>query len=169
MSGKRSQRKGADGERELCCILREAGYNVQRGGSLTYGTIPDVIGLPGVHIEVKRQEQLNLSAALHQAQDDSERFNDGIPAVFHRRNRESWRGCVIGWCCMEDVFAEAQEARDRAREYVDKMNEEFYKAIGDDCYACYQDENRHVYAGCIWQSIRKAKAHSGAAGSNGAD
>lgn len=30
--GKRSQRKGADGERELAAILREYGYIVERGG-----------------------------------------------------------------------------------------------------------------------------------------
>ena len=46
MSSK-SQRKGADGERELAAILRERGYDCQRGGSLTFGEIPDVVGLPG--------------------------------------------------------------------------------------------------------------------------
>lgn len=124
MSGKRSQRKGADGERELCCILREAGYNVHRGGSLTYGSIPDVIGLPGVHIEVKRQEQLNLSAALHQAQDDSERFNDGMPAVFHRRNRESWQVTMrlhdwlvlYGRCVCRSAGSEGQSAGIRGQD-----------------------------------------------------
>lgn len=39
--GRSSQRKGADGERELAAILRERGYDVERGGSLTYGEIPD--------------------------------------------------------------------------------------------------------------------------------
>jgi len=51
--GKSSQRKGADGERELANILREHGYTVERGGSLPYGKAPDLMGLPGVHIEVK--------------------------------------------------------------------------------------------------------------------
>lgn len=91
MSGKKSQRKGADGERELVEVLNAAGYNVQRGGSQTYGTIPDIVGLPGIHIECKRQEQLCLMAALDQAQRDSLRFRDGMPAVFHRRNREPWQ------------------------------------------------------------------------------
>lgn len=43
--GRSSQRKGADGERELAAILRERGYDVERGGSLTYGEIPDLTGL----------------------------------------------------------------------------------------------------------------------------
>ena len=89
-SGRSSQRKGADGERELADLLRAYGYNVQRGGSLTYGSVPDLIGLPGIHIECKRVERLDLSAAIAQAARDAERFNDGLPAVFHRRNREGW-------------------------------------------------------------------------------
>ena len=90
-SGRSSQRKGADGERELADLLRAYGYNVQRGGSLTYGSVPDLIGLPGIHIECKRVERLDLSAAIAQAARDAERFNDGLPSVFHRRNREGWQ------------------------------------------------------------------------------
>ena len=88
--GKSSQRKGADGERELVAILRERGYDVERGGSLTYGEIPDLTGLPGVHIEVKRVERLNVGEAMSQAIRDSERFHDGAPALFHRRSRAPW-------------------------------------------------------------------------------
>lgn len=47
-------------------------------------------GLPGIHIEVKRVERLNVSEAMKQASRDAERFHDGAPAVFHRRNREPW-------------------------------------------------------------------------------
>lgn len=32
MAGRSSQRKGADGERELAALLREYGYPVERGG-----------------------------------------------------------------------------------------------------------------------------------------
>ena len=58
---------------------------------MNYGTEPDISGLPGVHVECKRQEKLNLSAALEQARRDSLKFRDGLPAVFHRRNREEWQ------------------------------------------------------------------------------
>ena len=90
MPGKSSQRKGAEGERELAALLREYGYPVERGGSLSFGEVPDLTGLPGVHIEVKRVERLNVTAAMAQAERDSERFHDGLPAVFHRRNRQGW-------------------------------------------------------------------------------
>ena len=46
MAGRSSQRKGADGERELAALLREYGYTVKRGGSLSFGEVPDLTGLP---------------------------------------------------------------------------------------------------------------------------
>ncbi len=88
--GSKSQRKGAAGEREHAAILRAHGYNATCGGSLTFGEVPDIIGLPGVHIEVKRVERLNVPEAMEQSIRDSERIQDGMPALFHRRNRKSW-------------------------------------------------------------------------------
>lgn len=88
--GKTSQRKGADGERELASLLRDYGYGAERGGSLTFGSVPDVVGLPGVHIEVKRTEKLNVLAAYQQAAADANKFKDGVPVLFHRRNRSPW-------------------------------------------------------------------------------
>lgn len=88
--GRKSQRKGADGERELADIFRQHGYPVERGGSLSYGTVPDLTGLPDIHIEVKRCEQVRLSEWVAQARYDADRFKDGAPTVFHRRSREPW-------------------------------------------------------------------------------
>lgn len=48
----------------------------------------DVVGLPGIHIEAKRVEKLNLRAAVEQAKSDARPKE--LPAVFHRRNREEW-------------------------------------------------------------------------------
>ena len=88
--GKSSQRKGAEGERELAALLRDYGFDTQRGGSLSFGEVPDLTGLPGVHIECKRVERLNVPEAMQQAVTDSQRFKDGMPALFHRRNRQPW-------------------------------------------------------------------------------
>lgn len=90
MNGKASQRKGAEGERELASLLRGHGYEVRRGGSLFFGEVPDLIGLPGIHIEVKRVERLDLHGAMGQAIRDADRFHDGKPTVFHRRSRAPW-------------------------------------------------------------------------------
>ena len=84
------QRKGADGEKELVEILTANGYPVTWGGSQTYGAVPDVSGLPGVHVEVKRVEKLNVPEAMEQSVIDSIKFRDGLPALFHRRNRQPW-------------------------------------------------------------------------------
>lgn len=89
--GAKSQRKGRAGELELSRILQGHGYNVEPGRALSYGEVPDLSGLPGVHIECKRAEALRLSEWMAQAERDAQRFGDGAPAVFFRRSRESWR------------------------------------------------------------------------------
>ena len=88
--GGKSQRKGAAGERELAQILREYGYSCDRGGSLSFGEVPDLTGLPGIHVEVKRQEKQSVYEWINQASRDSEKFRDGLPAVFWRKNRCPW-------------------------------------------------------------------------------
>lgn len=87
-----SKRKGKDGELELACKLREHGYNVRRSvqynGKEEDGQA-DLLGLPGIHIECKRTERLNLYEAVDQAKRDSKGKNQ-IPVVFHRRNKCQW-------------------------------------------------------------------------------
>lgn len=111
--GSKSARKGADGERELAAILRGYGYDIQRGGSLSFGEVPDLTGLPGIHIECKRAEQLRLPEWLAQAERDAVRFGDGAPAVFFRRSRSPW--CVV--MKLEDWMAiyKASERRPEKR------------------------------------------------------
>ena len=89
--GAKSQRKGRAAELELSHILQGYGYPVEAGRAQSYGEVPDLSGLPGVHIECKRAEALRLSEWIAQARRDADRFGDGLPAVFHRRNREGWR------------------------------------------------------------------------------
>lgn len=77
-----SRNKGAAGELELVAKLREYGYQCRRGQQYSGANgDADVIGLPGVHIECKRVEKLNLYDAMAQAVRDKK---DGeLPAVFH--------------------------------------------------------------------------------------
>ena len=88
--GRASQRKGRAGELELARILQGYGYDVQPGRVQSYGEVPDLSGLPGVHIKCKRNERLNVPEAMAQAVRDAERFQDGAPTMFHRRNRSGW-------------------------------------------------------------------------------
>ena len=87
LTGRTSQRKGRAGELELARLLQEYGYNVEPGRAVSYGSTPDIVGLPGVHIECKRAEQLRPYSWLEQAERDAVRFGDGLPAVFFRRSR----------------------------------------------------------------------------------
>ena len=88
--GSKSQRKGRAGELELARLLQGYGYDVQPGMAVSYGATPDLVGLPHIHIECKRNERLNVPEAMKQAVRDAEKFQDGSPTLFHRRSREPW-------------------------------------------------------------------------------
>ena len=84
-----SRAKGAAGERELAAFLRDHGYEAKRGQQFRGGSdSPDVVGLPGFHIEVKRVEKGALYDWLDQAAHDAE--GKSVPLVCHRKNRRDW-------------------------------------------------------------------------------
>lgn len=87
--GRAARNKGAVAERELANLLRDMyGYPTHRG-KVFYGE-SDVVGLDGIHIEAKRVERLNIHQAMEQAISEAQKRQDGLPAVFHRRNRGEW-------------------------------------------------------------------------------
>ena len=84
-----SRQKGARGERELAGILKSYGYAARRGQQYCGANgDADVVGLPGIHIEVKRVERLNIDKAVNQAVYDSKEGE--LAAVFHRKNKGYW-------------------------------------------------------------------------------
>lgn len=84
-----SNAKGKKGERELANKLREYGYKSRRGQQYCGSNgDADVIGLPGIHIECKRVEKLNIYDAVEQSKNDTK--PDEIPVVMHRKNRKEW-------------------------------------------------------------------------------
>lgn len=92
--GAKSQRKGRNAERELAAIFRANGIPAEPGAPESFGATPDIVGVDLIHVEVKRRENVNLSAALAQAEADSQKFGDGLPCVFHRANRQGWRATM---------------------------------------------------------------------------
>lgn len=109
--GKSEREKGKRGERELAGILREYGYNGRRGQQFSgKNGDADVIGLPGIHIECKRVERLNLDDAMEQAKRDARPGE--IPAVFHRKDRGKWR-VTLDLTDFMDIYKEAD-----ADEYI---------------------------------------------------
>lgn len=85
-----SRKKGKTGELELAKELRKYGFDTRRGQQYCGANgDADVIGVPGLHIECKRVERLNVENALRQAEADAKE-ND-VPVVMHRANREEWK------------------------------------------------------------------------------
>ncbi len=84
-----SKQKGARGERELSSKLKEYGFNTRRGQQYCGANgDADVVGLPGIHIECKRVERLNIYDAMSQAMHDAK--EQELPAIFHRKDRCDW-------------------------------------------------------------------------------
>ena len=84
-----SKDKGARGERELASKLKEYGFDCRRGQQYCGANgDADVVGLDGVHIEVKRTERLSLYDALSQAKHDAR--EGAMPVVMHRKNNSEW-------------------------------------------------------------------------------
>lgn len=83
-----SKRKGTGFERELASQFREYGYDARRTAQYCgiTGDAADVVGLPGIHVEAKRQETMRLYDWVSQAKRDSE-GTGRLPAVFHRKSR----------------------------------------------------------------------------------
>lgn len=86
-----SKQKGKKGELELVHKLQQLGFETRRTAQYNgkeQGSLADLVGIEGVHIEAKRVEKLNLDNAMEQAVRDSK---DGeVPMVFHRKNRKGW-------------------------------------------------------------------------------
>lgn len=88
-----SRAKGKRGELEIAKILRDHGYEARRGQQYSGANgDADVIGVPGVHIEVKRGQQLNIEKAMQQAEADKRPGE--MPVVFHRKNGEDWKATM---------------------------------------------------------------------------
>ena len=88
-----SKSKGKRGELELVRLIKENGYEARRTAQYCgkTGEAADVIGLPGISIECKRVENLNINNAMAQAIHDAEAAGKGdLPVVFHRKSYCPW-------------------------------------------------------------------------------
>lgn len=85
-----SKQKGARFERLLASKFREYGYADARRTAQycgNTGDASDVVGLPGLHVEAKHQERMQLYEWMAQAIRDAEAGGENrLPAVFHKKN-----------------------------------------------------------------------------------
>jgi Holliday junction resolvase len=89
-----SRTKGKRAELEIANILRGYGYEARRTAQYcgNTGEASDVVGVDGLHIEVKRREQFSDEPSLQQAERDARKGE--IPIVFYRRSREKWKATM---------------------------------------------------------------------------
>lgn len=82
-----SKQKGARFERLLASRFREYGYEARRTAQYcgNTGEASDVVGAPGIHIEAKHQERMQLYDWMAQAKRDAA-GSGRIPVVFHKKN-----------------------------------------------------------------------------------
>ena len=85
-----SRDKGKRGELEAAHVLKKHGYDTRRGQQFAgINGDADVVGLPYIHLEIKRVEKLNIDDALQQSIRDAREAE--IPVVMHRKNRTEWK------------------------------------------------------------------------------
>lgn len=85
-----SREKGKVGEREVAALIRQLfpGTEARRGQQYAGSNgDADVVGLEGVHVEVKRRHS-SLDGWMKQAVEDAKQ--GAVPTVWHRGNRCGW-------------------------------------------------------------------------------
>jgi Holliday junction resolvase len=88
-----SKQKGKRGEREFAKLCRDHGYDARRSQQYAGGVdSADVIGLPGIHIEVKLRDRITEADKLDfikQAIRDSQ-MSAKFPIVAHKEKYRQW-------------------------------------------------------------------------------
>lgn len=91
---KASRDKGKRGERMWAAVCREHGFTDARRAaqySGLEGQAADVVGVPGVHMEVKFVEHLNLRDAMDQSlRDAASAGHNEISIVAHKKSNCGW-------------------------------------------------------------------------------
>lgn len=88
-----SKQKGKRGELEIAHIMQRYGYPAERG--VQYSGLKgnaDVVGVDGLHIEVKRAQRVTDEQYMRQAERDARA--GVVPVVMYRRNNEDWKALL---------------------------------------------------------------------------
>ena len=105
-----SRTKGKRGELEAAHIFKKHGYDARRGQQFAgINGDADVVGLPYIHLEIKRVEKLNVDDALQQSIRDAR--DAEIPVVMHRKNRTEWKITMLfdDWINMYKAWEKRNE------------------------------------------------------------
>ena len=107
-----SRSKGKRGERMFASLCREQGYDVHRTSQYCgkHGTA-DVVGLPGVYVEVKYVQALNIAKAMEQSERDADAAGkDEFPIVASKRSKEPWLVTMraMDWISMVGLYEDLE-------------------------------------------------------------
>ena len=84
--GKASRDKGKRGELEIAHIMKDYGYDAHRGQQFSgLQGDADVVGVPHLHLEIKRVQALHLDSAMEQSIRDARKGE--VPVVMHRKDK----------------------------------------------------------------------------------
>ena len=113
-----SKQKGKRGELECAHVLRELGFTDVRRSVQYNGMgegLADLIGINGVHIEVKRNEHLNIYDAAEQAKRDCKEGDAWV--VIFRKNNKPWlvASPIETWAEREKVYQEVVNGQDQEK------------------------------------------------------
>lgn len=90
MSGRSSQNKGKAGEREVADIIFYAtGVKATRNLNQARNGGHDLDGVPGISVEVKRQEKLSINTWWKQCTRQATEAGL-VPVLAYRQNRKPW-------------------------------------------------------------------------------
>ena len=85
-----SKRKGNNGELEVAHKFQDKGFDARRGQQFSgLQGDADVVGVPYLHIEVKRTNRLQLDKAMEQSVRDAREGE--IPTVISRKDNQEGR------------------------------------------------------------------------------
>ena len=100
--GKMQRNKGAQAERELFALLTDGlGLNITRNLVQTRAGGADTIDIPGVALEVKRHEVLQIGSWWEQTLAQA---GDRIPLLAYRQSRQPWRFVIDLYDLCPDYF-----------------------------------------------------------------
>lgn len=107
--GRGARTKGGSAEREIVAKLQAAGFlGARRNFRSGANGGGDVVGVPDVHLEVKRQERVCVWEWIQQAEHDA--FPTDVAIVAFRRSRSSWYG-IVDFDVLVGLLAELRELR----------------------------------------------------------
>ena len=115
--GKASREKGKRFERDIANFFKQHGVNARRTAQFCgkTGAAGDVEGVPGIHIECKAVEKLNLEQAYQQSVRDAGAAGKGeIPVVIHKKSRKPAMITLAleDWICMYLAWQDNQETKE---------------------------------------------------------